>query len=157
MPNEIDYRFALNPKDGLDYMDLSGRENPHHCINCRWTGDAEGQCPECGAPIDSRFGDTLGRIDAIRNVEKVSAMYVGTGVIADIVYRVRTKYYVVEDTNTDVATAKTVWQTALDTLDNWVAHPSMKDSDYERAVLNVDNAYKDFIITLEKALSQKEA
>lgn len=156
LPNEIDYRFALNPTDGRDYMDLGGRNNPHRCVNCSWFGEAEGLCPECGSPIDSKFGDTFGRIDALTNVEKVSTMYIGTGVIVDMAYRVRTKYYVIEDTNQEVANAKAAWETTLATLDSWVSHPSMKESDYEGAVANIDLTYKEFVTTLERALAQKE-
>jgi hypothetical protein len=109
--NEIDYRFAINPTDSNNYIDMAGRENTHNsiCPICDWEGQGEAICPNCGKSIDTKFGDTFGRIEAIRNVEKVNAMYLGNGVIADVAYRVRTKSYVVEETNIDVINSKKEW------------------------------------------------
>lgn len=153
-PSEIDYRFALNPQEANDYTDLGGRTNPPaRCLDCGYQGEFEGQCPKCASRnIDTRFGDTFGRIEAIRNVEKVDKLYLGTGVIADVAYRVRTKTYVIEDTNILVSDAKKVWLAAVETLNQWVAHPSMTEHDYEEAVAHVNNSYREFINTLEDAL-----
>ena len=72
-------------------------------------------------------------------------MYIGTGVIVDVAYRVRTKSYVVEETDSAVREAKDAWEKAKKSLDNWVAHPSMTEADYLRAVKNVNTTYQSFI------------
>ena len=156
-PSEVDYRFALNPTDPNDFMDMGGRENPYAsiCTKCDWEGEITDLCPRCGSKVETKFGDTFGRIEAIRNVEKVNALYLGPGVIADVAYRVRTKSYVVEETNKEVVDAKKNWQTAVKALDDWVAHPSMKPSDYDKAVANVNTTYNKFVTTLEKALKNE--
>ena len=154
-PDQIDYRFALNPKDGKDYMDLGGRENAHYCWNCGFLGEADGKCPQCGESIDSKFGDTFGRVAAIRNVEKVTGMYIGNGVIVDVAYRVRTKSYVIEETDHTTATAKANWEAAVKTLNDWVAYPNMSQTEYERAVQQVNDTYRDFIGALKVALDRK--
>jgi hypothetical protein len=154
-PDEIDYRFALNPKDNKDYMDLGGRENDYHCWNCGWSGSQDGVCRQCGEKIDSRFGDTFGRVAAIRNVEKVTGLYVGNGVIADVAYRVRTKTYVIEETDHDTKTAKDNWQYAVDKLNQWVAYANMSEDEYLVAVNNVNSTYKQFIGALQVALDRR--
>jgi hypothetical protein len=154
-PEEIDYRFALNPKDNKDYMDLGGRKNSHYCWNCGWYGEADGRCPQCGESIDSKFGDTFGRVAAIRNVEKVTGLYVGNGVIADVAYRVRTKSYVIEDTDHETKEAKDSWEAAVEKLNQWVAYENMSEEEYEAAVKNVNMAYTRFIGALKVALDRK--
>jgi hypothetical protein len=140
-PEDIDYRFALNPKDGKDFTDLGGRPNG---------GEREENDNDL-----THFGDTFGRIEAIRNVENVDIIYIGTGVIVEMAYRVRTKTYTVEETDDDVVVAKKQWTDALTMLDNWVAHPSMKEADYQSAVNAVNSAYKNFILVLEESLARK--
>lgn len=138
-PWDIDYRFALNPQDGNDYMDLSGRINVHE-----WDGD------------HPRFGDTFGRVEAIRNVEKVTGLYIGTGIIVDVAYRVRTKSYVIEETDFRVRDAKENYLKAVKYLDDWVAHPTMRPSDYDKAVSQVETTYAYFIQELSAALARRE-
>lgn len=154
-PNEIDYRFALNPKDGKDFTDLGGRENDYYCWGCGWSGNQDGKCPACGRSIDARFGDTFGRIEAIRNVEKVDVMYIGTGVMVDVAYRVRTKSYVIEETDAAVVKAKQSWQDAVTKLNQWVAYEFTTEKEYQSAVKNVEAAYNNFITVLKIALDRK--
>jgi hypothetical protein len=165
-PEDIDYRFALNPSEPKDYIDFGGRDNKCGCANCGWIGDANDLkldaedyrtlCPSCSAPVDARFGDTFGRIDAIRNVDKVTALHIGNGIIVDIAYRVRTKTYVVEETDDEVRSAKSIWQQRIEELDNWVAHPSMTNTNYNTAVKNVNDSYALFISKLDTALKRKK-
>ena len=116
--SEPDYRFALNDDN---YIYLGGRENN--------TSDI--------------WGDTTGRIDALYDVGEVEKMYVGSGVIVEMAYRVQTIEYVVETTNSEVAKAKQAWMLELETLKNHLSN----DSQYEK----VQQAYKNFIIKLEAA------
>jgi hypothetical protein len=46
----------------------------------------------------------------LRNIEKVDNLHIGNGLIVDIVYRVKTKIYDVESTNSKVKAAKEDWE-----------------------------------------------
>lgn len=158
-PEEVDFRFALNPTDPNNYTDLGNCGNPYVyiCTNedCSWIGDNSEKCPLCGEPVSIKYGDTFGRIEAIRNIEKVNAMYLGPGVIADVAYRVRTKSYVVEETNMEVRKYKDEWQLALINLDNCITNPFTTQNDYELAVAKVEDAYSKFIKVLEEAVKNE--
>lgn len=154
-PEEIDYRFALNPRDGKDYIDLGGVKNPSYCYNCGWLGESDGVCPSCKEKVDAKFGDTFGRIAAIQNIEKVTDMYIGNGVIVDVAYRVRTKTYVIEETDHTTATEKLKWESAVKTLNDWIAYEYMSPADYERAVQQVETAYQSFVRALKTALDRR--
>lgn len=126
-----DYKFALNPKDSEDYVDFGGRSN----------GD------------DSEpWGDTFGRMDAIRNIEKVEELRIGSGLLIDIAYRVRTKEYVVETTDYATATAKEAWENAMNYIDMVIASPSMTQNIFNQAVMNANAKYLLFINALTSAL-----
>lgn len=134
MVGKPDYRFALNPKDKSDWVDFEGRTDN---IN------------------DTRFGDNFGRIDAIRNVEKVDELRIGSGLIVDIAYRVRTKEYVVETTNHVVANAKGAWEDAMKYINNVIASPSMTQAIFNAAVADAEAKYLIFINHLTSALYDK--
>lgn len=160
-PDEVDYRFALNPKDNKDYTDLGDTFNPpvYICMRDDCSGyegqSSDGLCPKCGKPMRVKYGDTFGRMEAIRNVEKVREMYIGNGVLVDVAYRVRTKTYVIESTDHDTAVAKENWETAVKTLNDWIAYPNMSQVEYERAVQQVNARYSEFIAYLKVALDRK--
>lgn len=152
--NKIDYRFAVNPKEPNDYIDMGGRENPYptNCTKCEWEGDETPVCPKCGADTETKFGDTFGRVEAIRNIEKVNSLYIGNGVIVDIAYRVRTKNYVVEDKNEEVCSVKQNWMNMKTKLEECIAHPYSTQDDYEKEVEKVEAAYKTYINKLKDVL-----
>jgi hypothetical protein len=106
-----DFRFALNPTDINDYTDFGGRMN--------------------STPGSEEWGDTFGRIDAIRNIEEVREMYIGSGLIVDVAYRVRTKEYVVETTDNATATAKQEWINAMNRVNALIASPNMSQAAFE--------------------------
>lgn len=126
-----DYRFALNPKDELDFVDFGGRSNDDFA---------------------NRFDDTFGRLDAIRNIEKVEDLRVGSGLMIDIAYRVRTKEYVVETTDNATAVAKENWENAMDYIDMVIASPSMTEAAFNQAVTDANAKYLIFINKLQLAL-----
>lgn len=126
-----DYRFALNPKDELDYVDFGGRSD----------GDT-----------NTEWGDTFGRIDALRNIEKVEELRVGSGLMIDIAYRVRTKEYVVETTDNATAKAKEDWENAMKYIDIVIASPSMTETLFNQAVMDANAKYLIFISKLQAAL-----
>lgn len=129
-----DYRFAMNPKNELDYMDFEGRSDED---------------------VTDRWGDSFGRIDAIRNVDKVTELRIGTGLLIDIAYRVRTKEYVVETTDGPTADAKKQWTDAMAYINRVISSPSMTESIFNQAVSNANAKYMIFINVLSNALNIK--
>lgn len=135
MTSAPDFKFALNPTDTNDYMDFGGRMNNN--------------------PGVEEWEDTFGRIDAIRNIEEVREMRIGTGLIVDVAYRVRTKEYVVETTDAATATAKQLWQNALARVNSLIASPNMSQEAFEVQVKNAEALYLQFINILSNALNVK--
>jgi len=100
--SEPDFRFRLNSPNENVYVDLGYRtteENPF-----------------------SKFGSTFGRIDAIYNIGTVENLQIGSGLIADVAYRVRTKEYVVESEDPDTIAAKAAWEKAKSEVDSAISH-----------------------------------
>ena len=129
-----EYKFALNPESPEDYVDFEG-------------------CADGNS--DDIFGDTFGRMDAIRNIEKVTEMRIGSGLIVDIAYRVRTKEYVVETTDHATASAKEKWEAAMDYINTVIASPFMTQALFDQAVRDANAKYLIFINTLTSALNNQ--
>lgn len=82
----------------------------------------------------------------IRNLENVVGLYAGTGLIVDMVYRIRTKTYsfeVNQSGSSDLMIAYHAWKTALQNFDN-------KEATYE----DVEIAYNTYIVELKKAIDK---
>lgn len=86
------YEFQLNPKNANDYVDFGGRMDT-----------LEGDY----------WGDTAGRFDALRGIEKVTDLRAGTGLMIDVSYRVRIKEYGVETSNATVQASKLNWENSV--------------------------------------------
>ena len=86
------YEFQLNPKNANDYIDFGGRMDT-----------TEGDY----------WGDTAGRFDALRGIEKVTDLRAGTGLIIDVSYRVRIKEYGVETSDATVQASKLNWENSV--------------------------------------------
>ena len=135
MSSPPDYRFRMNSVSEDIYTDLGPRamEDPE---------------PHNG------FGNTFGRIDAIHNVGKVDSLYIGTGLLADVAYRVRTKEYVVETEDSDTYTAKRLWESAKADIDSAIRNHENTESIQNK--INYANAqYASFIEKLRVALQRK--
>jgi hypothetical protein len=105
--DEPDFRFRLNTSDDDIYTDLGSRM-------------PEG---EKGSIIN-----TFGRIDAIRNVGDVNVLKIGSGLIADVSYRVRILEYVVESEDKNTINAKKEWESAKQAVQDAIANrKSMKE------------------------------
>ena len=59
------------------------------------------------------WGDTAGRFDALRGIEKVTDLRAGTGLMIDVSYRVRIKEYGVETSNATVQASKLNWENSV--------------------------------------------
>lgn len=129
-----DFRLRLNSDGPNDYVDFGGRQNE---------------------PDDSKFGDTFGRVDAWRNIEKVSELRIGNGLMVDVAYRVRTKEYVVENTNSTVEANKTAWLSQMDRIASLIQSPHMTEPAFRVEVAEANRRYNTFIRSLETALKLK--
>ena len=132
--SEPDFRFRLNSPNENVYVDLGYRtteENPF-----------------------SKFGSTFGRIDAIYNIGIVENLQIGSGLIADVAYRVRTKEYVVESEDPDTIAAKAEWEKAKSEVDSAISHHQTTEY-IQNAINNAHNKYNVFITKLKIALQRK--
>jgi hypothetical protein len=86
---------------------------------------------------DYADGTSFGRVEAIRNIKKVESLHAGNGLILDIIYRVRTKTYAVNNRNSALAWAKKAWER------------SIKEND---SLNNIEFYYKTYVNELNKEL-----
>jgi len=133
MDEPPDYRFKLNSQDAKDYMDVTGIDR-----------DDDGII----------FGDTFGRVEAIRNISDVDELRVGTGVLIDVAYRVRITEYVVESTEMSVARAKEAWLDAVKYVDAVIASPHMTFEMFDLAVNEAKKMYEIYLTKLNLALNK---
>lgn len=134
MNDPPDYRFRLNSANNDIYSDLGPRlsENEEHStIN------------------------TYGRIDAIQNVGEVKDLQIGSGLVADVVYRVRTLEYVVESKDKNTSTAKAKWMKAKQNVQKAIADKKPMN-EIQRLVNVSKEKYAIFIEYLLEALTRRE-
>ena len=132
--NKPDFRFRLNSPTEKVYIDLGGRE----------IEDKDGM----------KFGSTIGRIDALRNVGNVDILQIGNGLIADVAYRVRTKEYVVESEDPDTIEAKKNWEKAKDHI-NACINSHQPTATIQNAINQAHEKYTIFISKLKIALRRR--
>lgn len=145
---EPDYRLGFND-DPNEFIDLGG--NGYN----EWD---EIGIPEMDEQNRPKYGPTLGRIDALRNIKDLSTLRVGNGVMIDIAYRVRVKEYVIEDTDNATREAKRAWLGAKNYLEAMLKDNDniyITAQDIERQRLDTNEAYEKFIITLREALKKE--
>lgn len=130
-----DFRFRLNGENDNVYVDLGHRAQDED-------------------PTWKKFGNTFGRIDAIHNVGKVDVLKIGSGLIADVAYRVRTKEYVVESEDAETSEAKKDWEAAKQNINNAILHH--QNTEYIQSMINMaQQKYATFISKLKIALRRK--
>ena len=59
---------------------------------------------------------------------KVENLYIGSGLLADVAYRVRTKEYVVETDDSDTYAAKRSWESAKAEIDSAIRNHENTES-----------------------------
>lgn len=98
---------------------------------------------------------TAGRFEAIMNVDDVSILKIGSGVMADLVYQLKTLEYVVETTDADTITTKDAW---LSAIDHYKAAEASGASSSTLAYLQnvIDICYEQYIAALEAALEKAQ-
>lgn len=146
LAGEPDYRLCLSDNQS-EYIDLGGNYYNNK-------DDIEIENPtEDGR---AKYGPSFGRIEALRNIDKLTSLRVGNGIFIDIAYRVRTKEYVLESKE-PVASKKEAWINATERLENMI---SSSDKTITAQVINdqrtiVNNAYDIFIETLCSELERE--
>ena len=90
-----------------------------------------------------RLPTTHGRIDNLRNINNITTMYIGNGVIVDAAFRVKEIEYAVDEENGTVSQAKDAWKAAKET---WVANKTATNK------TAMDNAYQTYLTELTEAL-----
>ena len=99
--------------------------------------------------------ETRGRIDAINGIEKVTNLRADTGLIVEIAYRIKIMEYAVEDENPRTNTAKQNWQSYIHLWQETLSDPESTKADIQRALTYIENSYKTYIDTIEKALEEE--
>ena len=132
---EPDFRLCLSDNKA-EYIDLGGNyvEN-----------------------TSTKFGASFGRIDALRNIKDLSTLRVGSGVLIDIAYRVRTKEYVIEETDEATKNAKNAWKSAVAYFESAILNdndPYNTVEEIEKRRQAANQAYDKFIIALTAALEK---
>lgn len=134
-----DFRFCLNDVE-TNYSDFGGRSVENNDTVA--------------------YGNTFGRIDAIRNVKDVKVLRAGTGLLLDVSYRVRTKKYGVEDLQSpSLKNAKNAWIQSRQDLSSLLqgkldgVNPTPNNIKAYSSV--IDAKYKLYIQELTEALNQR--
>lgn len=107
-------------------------------------------------PMD-RDGEfrTQGRFEAIVNVDDVKTLRIGSGILLDIVYQLKTLEYAVEKTDAEVIRSKASWRAAQDEYK--VAAESGATADTLLSLeRKVNSAYNTYIFFLEEALKKEQ-
>lgn len=98
---------------------------------------------------------TAGRFEAIMNVDDVKTLKIGSGVIVDMVYQLKTLEYALESTDPTVIQAKNAWLLAID---NYKAAEAGGASSAMLATLQttIDLRYGAYVTHLEEALKKAQ-
>ena len=134
--------------DGSPARRLDGEPQFTACLNSKYYTDL--------ASID-RNGEfrTQGRFEAITNVDQVKELRIGSGVIVDIVYQLKTLEYAVETTDTDTKRAKASWISAQNEYNTAIANGALA-AELERLEQKIQSTYESYTHYLEYALKRSQ-
>lgn len=96
---------------------------------------------------------TAGRFEAIMNVDRVETLKIGSGVLVDVVYQLKTLEYALENTDSNVMQSKVAWQTSIE---NYRAAETSGASPATLSTLQnvIDTRYSAYTSHLEEALKR---
>lgn len=106
----------------------------------------------------TKYSDSFGRIDNLRNIKKVTSLRAGTGILLDVAYRQRIKEYTIEkninSSMKELSEAKANLDNAkkeLKNIINGTVKPAAKDIDkkIKEKTDNMNKAYQAYITTLK--------
>jgi hypothetical protein len=96
---------------------------------------------------------TQGRFEAITNVDKVKTLRIGSGVVVDIVYQLKTLEYAVETTDTETKRAKALWISSQNEYNTAIANGAL-EAELTRLERKIKSTYESYIHALEYALEK---
>lgn len=105
---------------------------------------------------ESWLPETLGRMDGLTGIDRVSNLQIDTGLILEIAYRVKIKEYAVEDENAAIQNAKEYWQDCIARWNEVISKDGSSREDIQRALEKIETAYEMYIYQLIQALSNVE-
>lgn len=145
--------------DGDISRELDGEPDFRFCLNNVETkySDFGGRVMELNDTV--AYGNTFGRIDSLRNIEKVEVLRAGNGILLDVAYRVRIKEYGVESSNNAVKIAKQGWKNARTNLFNLLSgkipHKIPDTNNIKSYTAEVNSKYAAYIWELTDALKRQ--
>ena len=118
------------------------------CLNSKYYTDL--------ARID-RNGEfkTQGRFEAITNVDDVKELRIGSGVVVDIVYQLKTLEYAVETEDPDTKRAKMTWISAKNEYNTAIENGALA-TELERLERKIQGTYESYTHYLEHALKRSQ-
>lgn len=99
---------------------------------------------------------TSGRFEAISNIDEVTILKLGTGVMADVVYQLKTLEYALEKTDGTVNNAKKQWQYYLSAYNGALANELTTPEQLAECKTNVDVSYEYYIRCLTFAVEKAQ-
>lgn len=134
--------------DGSPAKKLSSDPVFAACLNSKYYTDL--------AAID-RNGEfrTQGRFEAITNVDQVKELRIGSGVVMDIVYQIKTLEYAIEATDPDTKRAKASWISSKNEYDTAISSGAL-EAELERLERKVQSTYESYVHYLEHALKRSQ-
>lgn len=109
------------------------------------------------ARIDRGNGqETSARFEAISDIDEVTTLRLGTGVIADLVYQYKTIEYVVENTDMATKNAKLEWQHKQSVYKGFLRSEEATEEQIAAAKNAMDVAYAAYIRQLKIALDRAQ-
>lgn len=100
-----------------------------------------------------RFSDSFGRIDSIRNVEKVTELRAGTGLFLDVGYRMKTKVYSVEN-DLQKGQLYTKYINAKTKLTEFFKDGNKTNQELKSCINELNVAYKKYLNELDNKLRE---
>ena len=98
--------------------------------------------------------NTSGRFEAITNIDNVDWFEIGNGVIADVVYQLKTIEYTVEETEDSVRSLKATWLQSKKEYEKAKQDSSTSVIELLRLENAMNNSYKSYIRNLEYTLEK---
>ena len=134
-----DYYFKLN--DNI-WIDVGGNNIPYLV-------DEYGNkiLDEKGNPI--KGFTTLGRYDALTDINNAKSLRIGSGVCVDIAYRIKEIEYSFEDYDNDIKAAKSAWK---DAEDSWLVAIGTADAAAKEKQMN--ETYAIYVSLLEEHIKE---
>ena len=110
-----DFRFSLNTSSGTN-IEMGGYIT---------------EAPTEDDSIDMLYGNTFGRIEGIKNVDEITSLNIGNGVLVDICYSVLEKEYSVESQNSTVLSYKNNWTAGKKLYEICITNSTITTDEYK--------------------------